>query len=35
MSQLLIPKNYRPLLDMRRTEIAIKKVKDFLNAILP
>jgi len=29
MSRLIIPKNYKPLLDMRRTEIAIKKVKDF------
>ncbi|MGI6202901.1 MAG: aspartate--ammonia ligase [Eubacteriales bacterium] len=29
MSELVIPKNYKPLLDMRRTEIAIKKVKDF------
>jgi aspartate--ammonia ligase len=29
MSGLIIPKDYKPALDMRRTEVAIKKVKDF------
>ena len=29
MSGLIIPNGYRPALDMRRTEVAIKKVKDF------
>ena len=27
--QLIIPKNYNPVLDLRDTEIAIKLVKDF------
>ena len=26
---LIIPKNYNPVLDLRDTEIAIKLVKDF------
>jgi aspartate--ammonia ligase len=29
MSYLKIPKNYKPLLDARETELGIKKVKDF------
>ncbi len=29
MSKIIIPKNYHPVLDVRQTEIAIKKVKDF------
>lgn len=29
MSGLIIPKDYKPVLDMRRTVVAIKKVKDF------
>jgi aspartate--ammonia ligase len=29
MSQLIIPKDYRSLLTLRQTQIAIKKVKDF------
>lgn len=29
MSRLIIPKNYRPALDLQQTEIAIKKIKDF------
>ena len=27
--KLLAPKDYNPLLDIRHTEVAIKKVKDF------
>ncbi len=30
MSYLIKPKGYRPLLDMRQTELAIKQIKDFL-----
>ena len=29
MSQLIIPKNYKALLSLQQTEIAIKKIKDF------
>ena len=29
MSKLYIPKNYKSLLDIRQTEVAIKQVKDF------
>lgn len=29
MSQLIIPHNYKPALDLQQTEIAIKKIKDF------
>ena len=29
MSQLIIPKHYRPLLDMQQTEQGIKQIKDF------
>ncbi len=29
MSNLIIPKDYKSLLDIRQTEVAIKKVKDF------
>lgn len=29
MPNLILPENYKPLLDIRKTEIAIKKVKDF------
>ena len=32
--QLIIPKNYNPVLDLRDTEIAIKLVKDFFEAEL-
>ena len=31
---LIIPKNYNPVLDLRDTEIAIKLVKDFFEAEL-
>ncbi len=34
MSYLKIPKNYKPLLDMRQTELGIKKVKDFFQGSL-
>ena len=29
MSQLILPHGYRPLLDQRQTELAIKQIKDF------
>lgn len=29
MSKLVIPEGYRPLLDLKQTELAIKKIKDF------
>lgn len=29
MSQLIIPQNYKPALDLKQTEQAIKKIKDF------
>ena len=29
MSQLIIPKDYKALLSLQQTEIAIKKIKDF------
>ena len=29
MGKIYIPENYRPLLDIKQTEIAIKRVKDF------
>ena len=29
MSYLIKPKNYRPLLDMKQTELGIKQIKDF------
>ena len=32
--QLIIPKNYNPVLDLRDTEIAIKLVKDFFETEL-
>lgn len=32
---LIIPKNYNPVLDLRDTEIAIKLVKDFLKRNWP
>ncbi len=34
MSYLKIPKGYKPLLDMRQTELGIKKVKDFFQGSL-
>lgn len=34
MSYLKIPKNYKPLLDARETELGIKKVKDFFQSSL-
>ena len=34
MSKLLKPANYKPLLDLKQTELAIKKIKDFfLNSL--
>ncbi|NLY74398.1 MAG: aspartate--ammonia ligase [Firmicutes bacterium] len=32
MNNLIIPSNYQPKLDLRETEVAIKKVKDFFEA---
>ena len=29
MSRLQIPEEYRPVLDLKQTELAIKKIKDF------
>lgn len=29
MSYLIKPSNYRPLLDMKQTELGIKQIKDF------
>jgi aspartate--ammonia ligase len=29
MKNLRIPENYRPLLDLKQTEMAIKEIKDF------
>ena len=29
MSKLIIPAGYKPLLDLKQTELAIKKIKDF------
>lgn len=29
MSKLIIPENYHPLLDLKQTELGIKKIKDF------
>ena len=29
MSYLIIPKDYKPLLDLKQTELGIKKVKEF------
>ena len=34
MSYLTIPKDYKPLLDLRQTELGIKKVKDFFQGSL-
>ena len=31
MSNLIIPKGYKPLLNLRQTELGIKKIKDFSN----
>ena len=34
MSKLLKPAGYKPLLDLKQTEMAIKKIKDFfLNSL--
>lgn len=32
---LIVPKNYNPVLNLRDTEIAIKLVKDFLRQSWP
>ena len=34
MSQLIIPKGYRPILDIKQTELGIKKIKDFFQGSL-
>ena len=34
MSQLITPKGYKPLLDIKQTELGIKKIKDFFQGSL-
>lgn len=34
MSQLIIPKGYQPILDIKQTELGIKKIKDFFQGSL-
>ena len=33
MSYLIKPKDYKPLLDLKQTELGIKQIKDFSNRI--
>ena len=33
MSYLIKPKNYRPLLDMKQTELGIKQIKNYSSKI--
>jgi len=35
LDRLIIPMDYRPILSVRDTEIAIKKIKDFQQRVIP